>query len=253
MIGRVGGDAFGGVLRRNLAQEGISTDRLLVDDGQATGVALITVEDSGENTIIVVPGANGRITTADIDAARPLITGADILLMQLEIPLETVQYAAELAQAGGVRLILNAAPAQPLPPALLTQIDYLIVNEVEAGLLAGTATARSEDAARALQALGAQAVVVTLGAEGSLLLSRDGTSVAAPSFAVQAVDTTAAGDAFAGAFAVALAAGMPPARALRWGNAAGALAVTRAGAQPSLPTRLEVDEFLKNHVQEAPR
>ncbi len=248
MIGRVGGDAFGGVLRQNLVQEGISTDRLIVDDEQATGVALITVEERGENTIIVVPGANGRITTADIDAARPLITGADILLMQLEIPLEVVQYAAELAQAGGVTLILNAAPAQPLPPALFAQVDYLIVNEVEAGLLAGTAAARFENAARALQALGARAVVVTLGAEGSLLLSRDGTSVVAPSFAVHAVDTTAAGDAFAGAFAVALAGRMPPEQAQRWGNAAGALAVTRAGAQPSLPTRLEIEEFLKSHV-----
>ena len=251
MIGRVGGDAFGDVLRHNLAQEGISTDRLAVDDGQATGVALITVEAGGENTIIVVAGANGRVTTADIDAARPLITGADILLMQLEIPLEVVEYAAELAQAGGVTLILNAAPAQPLSPALLARVDYLIVNEVEAGLLAGTPAAYPADAARALQALGVQAVVVTLGAEGSLLMGRDGTSVSAPPFAVRAVDTTAAGDAFAGAFAVALAAGMAPEQALRWGNAAGALTVTRAGAQPSLPTRLEVDEFLKNHMEAA--
>jgi ribokinase len=248
MIGRVGGDAFGSVLRQNLVQEGISTERLAVDDAQATGVALITVEDSGENMIIVVPGANGQITTADIDSARPLITGADILLMQLEIPLEVVEYAAALAQAGGVTLILNAAPAQPLPPALLAQVDYLIVNEVEAALLAGTVGARPEDAARALQALGAQAVVVTLGAEGSLLVGRHGTRVVAPPFAVHAVDTTAAGDGFVGAFAVALAGGMPSAQALHWGNAAGALAVTRAGAQPSLPTRLEVDEFLKNQV-----
>jgi ribokinase len=248
MIGRVGGDAFGGLLKRNLAQEGISTDRLTVDDEQATGVALITVETSGENTIIVVPGANGQMTTADIEAAQPLITGADILLMQLEIPLPVVQYAAALAQAAGVTLILNAAPAQPLPPALLAAIDYLIVNEVEAGLLAGTVTAPPEDAARALQVQGVQAVVVTLGAEGSVLVNQDGTSVAAPSFAVRPVDTTAAGDAFAGAFAVALAAGMAPEQALRWGNAAGALAVTRVGAQPSLPTRQEVDEFLKNQV-----
>jgi ribokinase len=249
MIGRVGDDAFGSVLRQTLVQEGISTERLTVAAVQATGVALITVEDSGENTIIVVPGANGQITTADIDAAHSLIAGADILLMQLEIPLQVAEYAAELAHAGGVTLILNAAPAQPLPPALLAQVDYLVVNEVEASLLAGTVAAHPADAARALQALGAQAVVVTLGAEGSLLVSRDGTSVSAPQFTVRAVDTTAAGDAFAGAFAVALASGMPPDQALRWGNAAGALAVTRAGAQPSLPARLEVDEFLKNHVE----
>lgn len=253
MIGRVGDDSFGGMLRQNLMQEGINTDRLLVDDGQATGVALITVEDSGENTIIVVPGANGQITTADIDAARPLIDGADILVMQLEIPLVVVEYVAGLARAGGGTLILNAAPAQPLPQSLLAQVDYLVVNEIEAGLLAGMAAARPEDTARALLPRGAKAVVVTLGAEGSLLVSRDGASVAAPPFAVQAVDTTAAGDGFVGAFAVALAAGMPPGQALRWGNAAGALAVTRVGAQPSLPTRQEVEEFLKNHAEEALR
>jgi ribokinase len=248
MIGRVGGDAFGSVLRQNLVQEGISTERLMVDDGQATGVALITVEDSGENMIIVVPGANGQITPADIDAACPLIAGADILLMQLEIPLQVAEYAAELAHARGVTLMLNAAPAQPLPPGILAQVDYLIVNEVEAGLLAGTATAHPADGARALQAQGAQAVVVTLGAEGSLLVSQGGISVIAPSFAVHAVDTTAAGDAFAGAFAVAVAGSMAPEQALRWGNAAGALAVMRAGAQPSLPTRREVEKFLKNQV-----
>src|SRR6478672_123167 len=137
MIGRVGGDAFGGALRENLAREGIVTDGVGVDPARATGVALITVEDSGENTIIVVPGANGALTRADLDAARALLTGAASLLMQLEIPLDVVEAAAELAAAAGAVVILNAAPAQPLPPRLLARVDYLVVNEVEARLLAG--------------------------------------------------------------------------------------------------------------------
>jgi ribokinase len=248
MIGRVGGDAFGVTLRQNLAAEGIRTDRLLADSTQATGVALITVDDSGENTIIVVPGANGRLTPADVEAAQAHITEADILLMQLEIPLDVVESAAQQARAGGTTVILNAAPAQPLPTALLALVDYLVVNEVEAGLLAGSRAVPPAEAARALQALGARAVVVTLGPDGSLLIDQGGGSVTAPAFPVHAIDSTAAGDGFVGAFAVALAAGTSAAEALRWSNAVGALAVTRAGAQPSLPTRQEVEEFLRNRA-----
>ena len=221
-----------------------------VDPARATGVALITVEDSGENTIIVVPGANGALTPADLDAARALLTGAASLLMQLEIPLDVVQAAAEMARAAGVTVILNAAPAQPLPPRLLARVDYLVVNEVEARLLAGADGAGPVDAARALLALGARHVVVTLGEAGSLLVGPDGGVVAAPAFPVHAVDTTAAGDGFVGAFAVALAAGQSGPEALRWGNAAGALAVTREGAQPSLPTRAELEAFLTSRAQE---
>jgi ribokinase len=248
MIGRVGDDAFGVTLRQNLAAEGIRTDRLSADSTQATGVALITVDDSGENTIIVVPGANGRLTPADVEAAQAHITEADILLMQLEIPLDVVESAAQRARAGGTTVILNAAPAQPLPTGLLALVDYLVVNEVEAGLLAGSRAVPPAEAARALQALGARAVVVTLGPDGSLLIDQGGVSVTAPAFPVHAIDSTAAGDGFVGAFAVALAAGTSAAEALRWSNAVGALAVTRAGAQPSLPTRQEVEEFLRNRA-----
>ena len=145
-------------------------------------------------------------------------------------------------------MILNAAPAQPLPASLLALVDYLVVNEGEASLLAGVAAASPAEAARTLQALGAHDVVVTLGSNGALLQGHDGVSVAVPASPVPVVDTTAAGDAFVGAFAVALATGLPVAQALRWGNAAGALAVTRPGAQPPLPTRAEVEAFLQHRA-----
>jgi ribokinase len=250
MIGRVGGDAFGDTMSRNLEREGINTGRLVSEHDESSGVALITVDDSGENTIIVVQGANGRLSIADIEAARSLILEADILLMQLEIPLAVVEHAAQAARGGGVTVILNAAPAQPLTPQLLSLVDYLVVNESEVLLLARGAsstngTTSPEEAARTLQGAGARNLVITLGEQGAMLLPLGGSSVSIPAFRVQAVDTTAAGDAFVGAFAVRLAEGVEPEEALRWANAAGALTVTREGAQPSLPTFAEVEEFLR--------
>jgi ribokinase len=249
IVGRVGDDEFGQTLRRNLAAEGINTECLQITPSESTGVALITVDDNGENTIIVVPGANGRLTVDDIEGARDLIAGADILLMQLEIPLPVVERAAQIASESGVTVMVNAAPARTLPGALLSTVDYLVVNETEALLVAGTTTGSHEEAARTLLSTGVRNVVVTLGPEGSLLVASDAPSVAVPAYRVRPVDTTAAGDGFAGAFAVALADGAPAAEALRWGNAEGALAVTREGAQPSLPTRSEVEEFMTNRQQ----
>ncbi|MEO8285281.1 MAG: ribokinase [Chloroflexota bacterium] len=251
MVGRVGGDEFGSTMRRTLSGEGISVEHVEIMDAEATGVALITVDGTGENTIIVVPGANGHLSPGDIEAAHAEIAAADILLMQLEIPLPAVERAAQLAHERGVTVILNAAPARPLPAHLLSMVDYLVVNETEARLMAGTGSdhASPEEAARNLQALGARNVVVTLGHEGSLLVSDSGATVSAPAFTVHPVDTTAAGDGFVGALAVALAEGAEPADALRRGNAAGALAVTREGAQPSLPTRAEIDEFLTRRTE----
>jgi ribokinase len=249
IVGRVGDDEFGQTLRRNLAAEGINTECLQITPSESTGVALITVDDNGENTIIVVPGANGRLTVDDIEGARDLIAGADILLMQLEIPLPVVERAAQIASESGVTVMVNAAPARTLPGALLSTVDYLVVNETEALLVAGTTTGSHEEAARTLLSTGVRNVVVTLGPEGSLLVASDAPSVAVPAYRVRPVDTTAAGDGFAGAFAVALADGVPAAEALRWGNAEGALAVTREGAQPSLPTRSEVEEFMTNRQQ----
>ena len=249
MIGRVGDDEFGLTLSRNLATEGINTECLQITAAESTGVALITVDDSGENTIIVVPGANGRLTVEDIEEAHGLITDADILLMQLEIPLPVVERAAQIASESGVTVILNAAPARALAGPLLSAVDYLVVNETEALLVAGTTSGSPEEAARTLHSTGVRNVVVTLGPEGSLLVPSEGASVSVPAYRVRPVDTTAAGDGFAGAFAVALADGAPAPEALRWGNAEGALAVTREGAQPSLPTRSEVERFMRDRQQ----
>ncbi len=251
IVGRVGADAFGDTMRQNLSGEGISTEGLSTDEEASSGVALITVDIGGENTIIVVPGANGRLTGDDIEAARELITGANILLMQLEIPLPAVERAAAMAQASGVTVILNASPARVLPEHLLTLVDYLVVNESEARLLAGgnSENVSPEMSARSLQKWGIRNVVVTLGAEGLLLISDSNATIFVPAFAIDTVDTTAAGDAFTGGMAVALAEGRGAYQALRWGSAAGALAATREGAQPSLPTRTEVETFLHEREQ----
>jgi ribokinase len=244
IIGRVGDDAFGQVLRTGLAAEGLDVRLVDVTPSASTGVALITVDDSGENTIVVVPGANGLVDSEDLERALPAIADADALLLQLEVPLPVVMRAASHAHAARVAVILNAAPAQPLPSTLLPLVDYLVVNETEVIDLARPAGDTPEAAARALQARGARAVVVTLGAAGARLVSPDGTTVSAGGFRVEAVDTTAAGDAFVGALAVALAEGATPVEALQFGNAAGAVTVTRPGAQPSLPTRAAVDALL---------
>jgi ribokinase len=259
MIGRVGGDEFGLTLRRSLSAEGINTECLQLTPAVSTGVALITVDDDGENTIIVVPGANGQLTVDDIEGARHLIAEADILLMQLEIPLPVVERAAQIASKTSQRrvtVILNAAPARALHGDLLSLVDYLVVNETEALLVAGaldgaagSSTLSPEEAARTLLMTGVRNVVVTLGAEGSMLVSSAGQNLAVPAYIVRPVDTTAAGDGFAGAFSVALADGLPAAEALRWGNAEGALVVTREGAQPSLPTRSEVEQLIASRQQ----
>jgi ribokinase len=248
MVGRVGGDAFGARLRTELAEAGIDTRQVVTLPDVASGVALIAVEASGQNSIIIAPGANGALTPADVEAAGPTITAARVLLLQLETPLPAVQRAAELAHATGTLVLLNPAPAQPLPAELLAQVDYLIPNEQEAALLLGETIATGADAAGAAQRLCAQTgvggVVITLGAQGALLAQAQTEPQFVPAHPVAVVDTTAAGDAFVGAFAVALAEGRTPAEAMRWGNAAGALAVTTAGAQPSLPTRNAVVALL---------
>jgi ribokinase len=244
MIGCVGEDGFGQVLRQVLADEGIDVGHVGVAAGTATGVALITVDEHGENTIIVVAGANGAITAGDVEAAAPAIAAADVLLLQLEVPLPTVEAAARAARAGGTTVILNAAPAGALDDRLLALVDYLVVNETEVLAVAGVEHATPEDAARLVLTRGGGAVVVTLGAAGALLVPRRGEPVAMEAFRVAVVDTTAAGDAFVGAFAVALAEGAPADEALRRASAAGALAVTRPGAQPSLPTRDDVQVLL---------
>lgn len=242
MIGKVGQDAFGEALRANLAAADVAVGHV-TRSPEATGVALITVSAAGENTIVLAPGANGTVGSEDVQACADIIGQADALLLQLEVPLPAVQAAAEIAARRGVPVILNPAPARPLPPDLLRNITYLIPNEHEAALLTGGPADDPEALARRVHALGPRSVVVTLGAAGALVLDGD-TAVHVPSFPVTVVDSTAAGDAFVAAFGVALSEGQDPVAAARWGCAAGALACTVLGAQPSLPRREAVAELV---------
>jgi len=241
MIGRVGADAFGDALLRTLAQDGVNTTHVRRDQEAPTGVALITLNAAGQNAIVVAPGANARVTPQDVVAAEAAFAGAAVLLLQLECPLPAVAQAIELAKQHGAQVVLNPAPAQPLDAALLAQVDYLLPNQNELALLTGLDDVRP--AVSRLQALGVRRIVVTLGEEGVLVAEGD-SEIHLPAHGVPVVDTTAAGDAFAGAFAVALLEGHSTRQAAAWGNAAGALAVMRAGAQPSLPRRDELEKFL---------
>ncbi len=255
MIGRVGADAFGEALVDGLAADGVTTEAVAALSDVPTGVAFISIDPGAQNTIIVAPGANARLSPDDLDPAR--FDGARVVLLQLEVPLETTLRAAKLGRGAGARVVLNLAPAQPLTAAELADVDLLLVNETEAAELTGIAAAEvaraPERAAAALADL-VPAAVLTLGAAGAAWAEAAAYSAAGaggapatglvPGFAVEAVDTTAAGDAFAGALAVRLAHGAPLAEAVRYANAAGALAATRPGAQPSLPTAAELDAFL---------
>ena len=246
LVACVGDDDFGAASLAQYAREGMDTSQIRVAAGTPSGVALIFVGASGENMIAVAPGANLRLTTADIEAAAPVIQTADVLLLQLETPLATVLSAARLAHAAGVKVILNPAPAQPLPASLLALVDVLTPNEREALLVSGLpATATPMAAAEHLHNLGVKTIVVTLGAAGALVKTAGHAAFTVPSFRVPAVDTVAAGDAFNGGLAVALAQGQPLAAAVRFANAVAAVAVTRPGAQSSLPSAEEAAAFLE--------
>jgi len=244
MIGRVGADAYGAELRRGLEAEGIETADVAELDAP-TGVALIGVSEDGQNAIVVSPGANARLRPEDLAPER--FVGAGVAVLQLETPLATVRRAAELGRAAGARVLLNAAPAQALPEGLLKAVDLLVVNEFEAAQVAGAREPEGPEEALALARELARRVpvaVVTLGARGLVWAGVEGEGVL-PAFEVRAVDTTAAGDAFVGGLAAALAAGEPLQPALRFASAAGALAATRPGAQPSLPHRREAEALLR--------
>jgi len=268
MLGRVGADAFGEALVDGLATDGVATEAVAALSDVPTGVAFISIDPSAQNTIIVAPGANARLAPDDLDAAR--FAGAHVVLLQLEVPLETTLRAAELGRAAGARVVLNLAPARPLTAAQLAHVDLLLVNETEAAALTGIAAdevARAPERAAAALADLVPAAVLTLGAAGAAWAeagaAERGGDVArgnaagagggvatglVPGFPVEAADTTAAGDAFAGALAVRLAHGAPLAEAVRHANAAGALAATRPGAQPSLPTAAELAAFLERRA-----
>ena len=244
MIGRVGRDAFGRELVRLLKAEGIDTHDVRTTPDAATGVATIVVDAAGRNSIAVASGANALLRPEDV-RPRPLArTG--VVVAQLECPLETVQHAFRSARPTGAHTVLNAAPAATLPTSLLEATDALIVNEHELATLLGrdsVAPGAEAAAARELRAFDEQVVVVTLGDRGALALA-DNSTVVQPAFAVEVVDTTAAGDAFVGAFATAYWSSRDLATALRFACAAGALACTRPGAQPSLPTLADVNALL---------
>ena len=242
MIGRVGDDGYGQTLRQVAAQDGIETEYIETDPEEPTGVALITVDTEGRNTIVVVPGANGTLTARHVKAAEQAFSTADVLVAQLEIQLETVVAAVNVAAERGTRVILNPAPARSLPAELLSKVDFLIPNEGEAMHIAGTESL--ETAIPKLFGLGVRNLIITLGEHGVLLVTPEGRKEF-PAHKVEAIDTVAAGDAFVGAFATGIAEGMSVEDAIRLGNAAAAISVTRRGAQPSLPTRADVDHFLK--------
>jgi len=243
MIGRLGTDPFAEPFLETLAAEGIDARNIVRDQDEGTGVASPVVEADGSNSIVFVPRANMRLTPGDIEAAAPAIRAADVLLFQLETPPDASLRAAEIAHEGGTRVIFNPAPALPVPEGLWPLCDVLVPNEVEVAMLAGHPTEDAASAARALLPRGHQAIVVTLGEEGALLVTAAGEQRFAP-HQVEVVDSVAAGDAFCGALAVRLAKGAPLAEAVRFANAAGALAVTVAGAAPSMPRRAEVEALL---------
>jgi len=243
MIGRVGRDAHGERMRVALRREGIGFAAVSEDSALPTGVASIVVAQGGENTIVVVPGANHGLEPQHVDAWSVLFASARILVLQLETPLPTVMHALSLAHRAGVTTMLNAAPAAELTGEQLACVDWLVVNESEArSLLAQPVNdvAEASAAALALRARGPRHVVVTLGAAGLVHASNDGTVRHYRAPKVQAVDSTGAGDTFVGALAATLARGLPAPEALRWGQAAAALAVTQRGSQSAMPTREQV-------------
>lgn len=249
-IGAHGADAYGGMLRDVLRGEGVDLAHVDTRADVPTGVALITVSSAGENTIVVAPGANASVSNSDVHDARVAIQSADVLLMQMETPLATLESAAELARDAYVAVILNAAPAQPLPANLRAAVDVLIVNETEAGVVAPGSSAATPEP---LGLLGIETVVLTLGAAGVRLV-REQRVASVPAFPVNPVDTVGAGDAFCGVFACRWAehriGGGLDAGAitdcLHWAAAAGALATQTAGAIPSLPTRNAVIAMLRS-------
>ncbi|MBS0204836.1 MAG: ribokinase [Planctomycetes bacterium] len=249
LIGRVGNDSFGNTLRQTLSESGVEVKHVLISPDCSSGVALISVDATGANSIVVVAGANGQLSPADIHERADVIRAADALMIQLETPVETIAAAIEIARGSGVRTILDPAPAPStgLPPELMS-VDLISPNQTEAEALTGIAVKdlpSAELAARQLQQNGAAEVVLKLGELGSLVCDAAGRVQHVPARSATIVDTTAAGDAFTAGLAVALSEGQPLAEAARFGGAAGTLACTVFGAQPAMPTRAAVEQFLQ--------
>ncbi|MFU8827333.1 MAG: ribokinase [Brevefilum sp.] len=247
MVGRVGNDDFGNTLIEGLVEDRIKTTFVTKDSDAKTGIALIAVAENAENLIVVAPGANMRVSVEDVHKASDLLQKIDLLIVQLECPLEAVTAAVEMAYAVNIPIVLNPAPAKPLPPSLLAMVDVLTPNETELALLTGETN--PDRAIEILRGWGTKNVVVTLGAQGARLVTATSDQIL-PAFKVTPVDTTAAGDAFNGALAVALAEGKPLLEAVRYGIAAGALATMQIGAQPSMPIREAVEDLLARGISD---
>jgi ribokinase len=251
MIGRVGGDEFGQELLSALKNSGVGTDHIRCDRTSHSGVAVITVADTGENQIIGIFGANNRLDETDIARLVNILPTADALLLQLEVPIPMVKVAAQVARQAGVRVILDPAPVPSVAIAdMYPLVDILLPNEVEAGQLVGFPVSSPETATKAaslLQHQGANTVIVKLGAQGVFCATAKETFFT-PAFPVNAVDTVAAGDAFAGGLVAALVQGLSLRQAVVWGAAAGALTTTKTGAQSAMPDRASFDAFLRDRL-----
>lgn len=247
LVARLGQDVFAEQSLSNFEKEGVRTEYIVRTSDAPSGVALITVDRAGDNVIVVAPGANQKLSPQDIQEARGAIVSSGALVAQLEVPLETVQFAARLAHESNVPVILNPAPAQKLDTELLAMVDVLTPNETEAEILTGvkvTDENSARKAARELMERGVKAVILTMGSKGFLLSEDQGTGFV-PAIKIHTVDATAAGDAFTGALAVGVAQGESLFDAALFANYVAALSVTKMGAQSSMPTRREVESFIR--------
>ena len=249
MVGRLGNDFFGKQFLEKFSKEGINTDFVTLDDENGTGVAMPLIDASGDNSIVIIPQANMALTVENINQAQSTIADADVLVMQCEVPMDANQRAAEIAKQNDTLVILNPAPAQLIPDQILKLVDIIIPNEIETETLTGLPTKTENEvlvAGRNLLSKGVETVILTLGDRGSLLLNEDGEKLI-PAFDVSVVDTTAAGDSFCGVLAASLANGISIDLSVEIANAAGALAVTKLGAEPSLPQRDAIDDLLQSN------
>lgn len=253
MVGCVGDDAFGTQLRKGLADAGVDTTGVHTVEGPS-GIALITTGSHGENNIVVVPGANKHLEPALIESATPLLERAAMLLTQLEVPIDTVDYLAQFAERHNIPLMLDPAPARDLPLSLLRRTSWITPNESEIQELLKRKISSDNDyyaAAQDLLSCGPKNVLLKIGSRGSLVAQRDGLREMVPAFPVDAVDTTAAGDAFNGGFSVGLMKGMNIVESARFASAVAAISVTRPGAQRSMPVLQEVEEFIAEQAKRA--
>ncbi len=248
MVGRVGDDNFGNQLLQTLKAAGVNIENVFVDENVSSGVALISVDDRGENQIIVVPGANGCVDSTDVENLNTLLPNCRVLLMQFEIPLASILLAARAAKRLGVKVILDPAPVlNQLPTELYELVDIITPNEVEIGQLVGFTVNDVETATKATNILlqrGVGCAIAKLGVKGVVCATREETFFV-PAFPVETVDTVAAGDAFNGGLAAAMVENIPLRQAVVWGCAAGAIAATKSGAQSSMPTKAELIDFLQ--------